>query len=121
MKKSLQSLINNQTGSIFIYLFYLATLLSIISLVTINQFQNEHKITAMEIEHFHLDMLHQQTYQTLMNSWEEIDHAEHLDYKFPNGETKVVFKDENPNYLTIVITAIREPPYQRVKTYQLKK
>ncbi|WP_440895846.1 hypothetical protein ACS127_15045 [Amphibacillus sp. Q70] len=120
MKKLLQNLKNNQNGSMFIYLFYLATLLLLMSLVMINQFQNEQKITAMEIEHLHLDMLHQQTYQTLMNNWEDIDPSKKLTFQFPNGKANVVFKDEE-NWISIIITAIREPSYRKIKTYQLKR
>lgn len=86
----------------------------------INQLQNEQKITAMEIEHLHLDMLHQQTYQTLMNNWEEIDQSEKLTFQFPNGEANVAFKDED-DCISIIITAIREPSHRKIKTYQLKK
>jgi|SRR5699024_6361458 len=121
MKKLLRYLKNEQSGSVFIYLFFIATLALFITTALTYQLENKRKISELEIEHLQLDMLHQQTYQRLINDWENIDRTISHNYTFPNGQTKVSFNDSAENKVEISISATREPPFQKVRTYQLNK
>lgn len=120
MKRLLHYLHNNQSGSMFIYLFYLATILLLFTTAIINHLVNEQSIATLEIEQLQLNMIHQQTYQSIINDWEEINIAEALNFTFPNGNASVRFKQIEPDYIEMTITAFREPPYQKKKSYPLK-
>lgn len=120
MKRLLRYLHNNQSGSIFVYLFYLATILLLFTTALISHLENEQMIATLEIEQLQLNMIHQQTYQSVVNDWNNINVAETLNFTFPNGDASVTFKQTEPNYIEMTITANREPPYQKKKTYPLK-
>lgn len=120
MKRLLRYLHNNQSGSMFVYLFYLATILLLFTTAIISHLENEQSIATLEIEQLQLNMIHQQTYQSVINDWVEINLAETLNFTFPNGDASVTFLQIEPNYIDMIITAIREPPYQKKKKYSLK-
>ncbi|HHU19494.1 MAG TPA: hypothetical protein GXZ58_04505 [Bacilli bacterium] len=120
MKKLLRYLVNDQTGTTFVYLFYLSTIILLFTIAIITQLENEQKISRLEIEQLQLNMIHQQTYQTIINDWDQIDHSETYTYVYPNGRAKVSFKLDNEAFYKMTITATREAPYQKIKTYQLE-
>lgn len=120
MRKLLRYLHNDQTGTMFVYLFYLSTIILLFTIAIITQLENEQTISTLEIEQLQLNMIHQQTYQTIINDLDEIDLSKTYTYVYPNGHALVTFKPVSEAYFNMTITATREPPYQKIKAYQLK-
>ncbi len=119
MKKQLLYLYKNENGSMFIYLFYLSLITLLLTFTMINQFANEQSLSNLEIEALQLNMIHQQTYQTVMSQWDEIDFSQTLHFQFPNGETSVLFTRKSEEQVNMTITAYRGDQYRKTKVYQL--
>lgn len=120
MKKLLHYFKNDENGSVFIYLFFLATLLIFITFTLLFQLEKNQEISQLDIEQLHLDMIHQLTYQTVIDQSSDIDLSVDLSYSFPIGKAKVTFGAKNNGYVSIRITAFREPSFQKVKSYHVK-
>lgn len=121
MKKSLQNIIRNQNGSLFVYLYFLLTLLLILIFSLFTRLQTEQRLAVLEVEHLQLEMIHQQTYQTLINNWDLIDQEITPLLSFHNGVGRVIIDDQDDDFYQVRIIAIREPSHRRTKTYYLEK
>lgn len=120
MKKLLHYLQTDQSGSMFVYLFYLSTMILFFTFTMITHLENEQSMSVLEIELLHLNMIHQQAYQSVLNNFSELELSAEHEYAFPNGHAQVRFNRISEAEINMIVTAIREPPYQKVKRYILK-